>query len=63
MAPSRFLRRTWPLEPGPWLYPLYYVLLLGTRERADDRRCSEKYGALWDRYRQRVRWRILPGVY
>ena len=47
----------------PWLYPLYYVLLLGTRERDDDRRCEEKYGPLWDEYRRRVPYRIVPGVY
>jgi delta14-sterol reductase len=48
---------------GPWLYPLYYVLLLGTRERDDDRRCAEKYGAVWEEYRKRVPWRIVPGIY
>ncbi len=47
----------------PWLYPLYYVLLLVPRERDDDRRCAEKYGPLWDRYREKVRYRIIPGVY
>ena len=53
----------WPLLIGPWLYPLYYVLLLGFRERDDDKRCAEKYGPLWEEYRRRVRWRIVPGVY
>ncbi len=47
----------------PWLYPLYYVLLLVPRERDDDRRCAEKYGALWDEYRRRVPRRIVPGLY
>ena len=28
-----------------------------------DRRCAAKYGALWDEYRARVRWRIVPGIY
>ena len=49
MASGLALALGWPGLPGPWLYPLYYVLLLGTRERDDDRRCAEKYGALWDR--------------
>jgi delta14-sterol reductase len=49
--------------PWPWLYPLYYVLLLVTRERDDDRRCAEKYGALWQEYRAAVPYRIIPGVY
>ncbi|HBQ16625.1 MAG TPA: ergosterol biosynthesis protein [Myxococcales bacterium] len=52
-----------PLSPWPWLYPLYYVLLLFPRERDDDRRCADKYGALWDRYREKVPKRIIPGIY
>ena len=63
MACALALVLGWPLVLGPWLYPLYYVLLLGTRERDDDRRCAEKYGPLWEAYRKRVRWRIVPGVY
>ena len=50
-------------SPWPWLYPLYYVLLLFPRERDDDRRCAEKYGVLWDRYKEKVRYRIIPGIY
>ncbi len=53
-------------RPGAWaawLYPLYYVALLFARERADERRCAAKYGALWDEYRRRVPKRIIPGVY
>lgn len=49
--------------PWPWLYPLYYMLLLIPRERDDARRCADKYGPLWEVYRQRVRYRIVPGVY
>ena len=37
--------------------------LLLPRERDDDRRCAEKYGALWERYRQRVPYRIVPFLY
>ena len=46
-----------------WLYPLYYVLLLFTRERADRIRCAKKYGALWDEYVREVPRRIIPGIY
>ncbi len=63
MASGLTLVLGWPLAWGPWLYPLYYVLLLGTRERDDDRRCAEKYGELWELYRERVPWRIVPGIY
>lgn len=47
----------------PWLYPLYYVVLLVPRQIDDDRRCAQKYGALWHAYVARVRWRIVPGLY
>jgi delta14-sterol reductase len=63
MATGLALSLGWPLALGPWLYPLYYVVLLGTRERADDRRCAEKYGELWEEYRKQVPWRIVPRVY
>lgn len=48
---------------APWLYPLYYVALLVPRQIDDDRRCAEKYGALWLEYVKRVPWRIIPRVY
>lgn len=47
----------------PYFYPLWFALLLLTRERRDDRWCARKYGEDWDRYRERVPWRIVPGVY
>jgi delta14-sterol reductase len=46
-----------------WLYPLFYVFLLFPRERADERRCAAKYGALWTEYEKRVPRRIIPWVY
>lgn len=52
-----------PGSIGPWLYPLYYVALLFPRQADDDRRCAEKYGPLWGRYCERVKWRIIPGIY
>lgn len=52
-----------PLDPLPWLYPLYYVALLLPRQADDDRRCAKKYGELWVAYCRRVRYRIVPGVY
>lgn len=50
-------------SPLPYFYVIYFTILLIHRERRDDRRCAAKYGADWDDYRKRVRWRILPGVY
>jgi len=53
-------------SPGaftPWLYPLYYVVLLVPRQIDDDRRCEQKYKALWVEYVRRVPYRIIPGIY
>ena len=63
MATGLTLCLGYPLEPAPWLYPLYYVALLFPRQYFDDQRCAEKYGALWDEYRRRVPSRIIPGIY
>ena len=52
-----------PLDPIPWLYPLYYIALLFPRQADDDRRCAVKYGALWTEYCRRVRYRIIPKIY
>lgn len=47
-----------------WMYPVYYCLLLGARERDDHKRCEKKYGrSLWAAYCKRVPWRIVPWVY
>jgi len=47
----------------PWLYPLYYVALLLPRQLDDDNRCAAKYGPLWDKYRAKVKYRIIPYLY
>jgi protein-S-isoprenylcysteine O-methyltransferase Ste14 len=59
---------SWGLLTGfgsviPYFYPLWFGFLLLTRERRDDRWCAQKYGEDWKRYRERVKWRIIPGVY
>jgi delta14-sterol reductase len=46
-----------------WLYPLYYIALFISRQADDDKVCRAKYGALWDEYRAKVKYRIVPGVY
>jgi delta14-sterol reductase len=47
----------------PWLYPLYYVILLFSRQKDDDNRCAVKYGELWKTYVKKVPHRIVPFVY
>jgi protein-S-isoprenylcysteine O-methyltransferase Ste14 len=63
MAIGLTLALGYPSRLTPWLYPLYYVALLVPRQIDDDRRCAEKYRALWTEYVARVPYRIVPGVY
>jgi delta14-sterol reductase len=53
----------YPMLLWPWLYPLYYVLLLFPRQKDDDKRCALKYGELWNIYEQKVPYRIIPFIY
>ncbi len=50
-------------HPVPWFYFAFMIVLLVHRERRDNAACLEKYGADWNAYCRKVRWRILPGVY
>lgn len=63
MAVGLTLALGYPGRFTPWLYPLYYLALLIPRQFDDDRRCAAKYGALWNAYKGRVPWRIVPGIY
>ncbi len=63
MATALALTLGYPWALGPWLYPLYYVVLLLPRQRDDDRRCAAKYGALWAEYERRVPYRVIPYLY
>ena len=53
----------YPALIWPWLYPLYYVALLVTRQRDDNKRCALKYGDLWVVYTKKVPYRIIPFIY
>jgi delta14-sterol reductase len=46
-----------------WLYPIYYVALLLSRQADDDKVCRAKYGPLWDEYSARVKYKIVPRLY
>ncbi|XP_059163052.1 delta(14)-sterol reductase TM7SF2-like isoform X2 [Physella acuta] len=46
-----------------YFYPLYFLVLLIHRERRDNEQCQEKYGASWNKYCERVKYRIFPHVY
>ncbi|WP_420626498.1 ergosterol biosynthesis protein [Candidatus Poriferisodalis sp.] len=47
-----------------WIYFAYVVALFTYRQIDDDKRCAEKYGpGKWAEYQERVRYRIIPGIY
>ncbi|XP_037073329.1 delta(14)-sterol reductase TM7SF2-like [Pollicipes pollicipes] len=46
-----------------WLMPLFAVVTATLQTRKLDAHCQRKYGAAWDRYVDRVRHRLVPGVY
>ena len=43
-----------------WIYPAYYVALLGGRQIEDEKMCLAKYGAKWESYIKAVPYRIIP---
>lgn len=66
--PELGLALAWTIPVGfqhglPWFYMIFLTILLTHRALRDDERCARKYGAAWDEYRSRVRWRMLPGVF
>lgn len=46
-----------------WLYPAYYIGLMFSRQADDDKVCKAKYGALWDQYTEKVKYKIIPFIY
>jgi len=59
---------SWTLCTGaesivPYVLPLWLVCLFSHRAWRDDQRCRKKYGALWDEYCRRARFRMIPFVY
>ena len=50
------------LEPLPFFYPLFFLVMIVHRVGRDERRCREKYGRDWERYRAAVPYCWIPGV-
>lgn len=46
-----------------WLYPAYYIGLMLSRQADDDKVCGAKYGELWDQYKKKVKYKIIPFIY
>jgi protein-S-isoprenylcysteine O-methyltransferase Ste14 len=63
MASGIILCTGYPALIWPWLYPLYYVIMLTGRQHDDDKRCALKYGELWQTYKKKVPYRIIPWIY
>jgi delta14-sterol reductase len=63
MAAGIILCTGYPMLIWPWMYPLYYVVMLSMRQIDDDKRCAFKYGQLWSKYAKKVPYRIIPFIY
>lgn len=48
---------------APYLVFLWLLGLLSHRAWRDDRRCKARYGALWDAYCERARFKMIPFIY
>jgi Delta14-sterol reductase len=46
-----------------YCYVAWFATLLIHRQGRDDAACAKKYGDDWTRYKEIVRWKIVPGVY
>ncbi|XP_067884367.1 delta(14)-sterol reductase LBR isoform X2 [Heterodontus francisci] len=58
----------WSLPCGfnhilPYFYIIYFTCLLVHREARDEHQCKMKYGVVWNKYCQQVRYRIFPYIY
>lgn len=47
----------------PYTYFIFLSILLTHRSIRDDKKCEAKYGKYWEEYRQRVPYKIVPGIF
>jgi Delta14-sterol reductase len=47
----------------PYLLPIWLMALLSHRAWRDDKRCRQKYGALWEQYCRRATFKMVPFIY
>ncbi|KAF6149872.1 hypothetical protein GIB67_008593 [Kingdonia uniflora] len=47
----------------PYFYVVFLTILLLDRAKRDDDRCRSKYGKYWKLYCDKVRYRVVPGIY
>ena len=48
--------------PITYFYLVFFVILLLHRQIRDDEACREKYGSDWEKYCEKVPYRIIPYV-
>ncbi len=54
----------YPANLWAWTYMIFIVSLFTWRQFDDDKVCEEKYGTeKWNEYKQRVKYRLFPGIY
>ena len=47
----------------PYSYVIFLTILLVHRSHRDDRKCLHKYGTYWEKYMEKVPYRIVPYIY
>jgi len=47
----------------PYIYTIYLFILLTHRLFRDEERCSKKYGKHWEKYKQRVPYKMIPYIF
>ena len=47
----------------PWFYFIYLTILLLDRSVRDDARCRSKYGVHWEKYCERVPYKVILGIF
>ena len=47
----------------PFTYAIFMTILLIQRCIRDETRCGGKYGKTWEEYCNKVRYRLIPGVF
>ena len=59
---------TWALSCGfggvlPYLYPIFFLLMITHRYQRDTKRCIKKYGKDWEQYQKAVPYKFIPYIY
>ena len=48
---------------APFAYLVYIIALLVHRIYRDEEKCAGKYGEYWKKYCEKVKYRLIPGIY